>query len=153
MCGWMLYQHRVWNDITRVRRASRSVQPYLHNLRLCPSITTCPWFMSVNQSCLGMMPHEHLDRSCSFAHHVGHSIGLSSVSTFLRMSAPFNRPIQHVWMGSVSAMSVNQSCLGMMPHRPNNISIYSAIFAHHVSHSIDLTSVPPFLHTMLAAVQ
>jgi len=54
----------------------------------------------------GMTPHEHLDRSCSFAHHVGHSIGLSSVPPFLRMSASFNRTIQHVWVCAVST-----SCL------------------------------------------
>jgi len=53
MCGWSLYRHRVWNDIARVCRATRSVHPFLNNSRLCPLITTCPWFMSVNQSCLG----------------------------------------------------------------------------------------------------
>jgi len=51
--------------------------------------------------------------SAIFEHHVGHSIGLSSVPPFLRMTAPFNRPIQHVWASAVSIMCewINQSYL------------------------------------------
>jgi len=66
-----------------------------------------------------MMSHERLDRFRRF---------------YTPCQRPFNRPIQHVWMGFVSTMSVNQSRLGMMPHQPNDISIGSAIFAHHVYH-------------------
>jgi len=49
--------------------------------------------------------------SAVFEQHVGHSTGLSSVPPFLHMTAPFNRPIQHVWVGAVSTMCVNQSYL------------------------------------------
>jgi len=73
------------DDVTRVCRASRSVPPFLHT-----------------------------------------------------MSQPFNRPIEYVWMGSVSAMSMNQSCLGMTSHKHLD---WSCSFAHHVGHSIGLCSM------------
>ena len=105
------------DDVTRVCRACRSVLPFLHTISAV--WMGCVSAMSVNQSRLGMTPHRPNNISIGsviFTHHAGNSIGLTSVQPFLRMSALFNRPIQHVWVVAVLTMCLWINRIWMTSH-------------------------------------